>query len=353
MAPVESPSEELRGLNIGGDSERKNNERKPRPDLSKALLDTMQQANRNWDDDPALFSMGDDLCAVCDDGGGVTCCDGGCLRSFHLSEKSKCRLILGLTPHLAKMITKMDEFICKNCKYRQHQCFACGSLGSSDLSSGAEVFQCEDDDCGHFYHPKCVAELLYPDSKFRSSFEQRVSAGEKFSCPVHRCSVCKGEEGKDSKNLRFAVCRRCPTTYHRKCLPSDIHFETKKGPDGYMRRAWGKWEGPDGTISRGRIMIYCMKHQIIEKLGTPKRNHIKFPDARKIRVPKMVVVPPMEEDVAEDEERLNHPSPEPSPVPPPAESDEDQCTCSSPIDSFAPKSLFTCPHPGSNGWLGD
>lgn len=30
-------------------------------------------------------------------------------------------------------------FQCKNCKYKKHQCFACGRLGSSDVSCGAEV----------------------------------------------------------------------------------------------------------------------------------------------------------------------------------------------------------------------
>jgi len=38
------------------------------------------------------------------------------------------------------MILAADkDFICKNCKYQEHQCFACGKLGSSDLSSEAEV----------------------------------------------------------------------------------------------------------------------------------------------------------------------------------------------------------------------
>lgn len=38
-----------------------------------------------------------------------------------------------------QMIIDKKDFICKNCKYKQHQCSACGLLGSSDLSSGAEV----------------------------------------------------------------------------------------------------------------------------------------------------------------------------------------------------------------------
>jgi hypothetical protein len=34
----------------------------------------------------------------------------------------------------------MQSFFCKNCKFKQHQCFACGKLGSSDKFSGAEVW---------------------------------------------------------------------------------------------------------------------------------------------------------------------------------------------------------------------
>ncbi|KAL6641722.1 hypothetical protein ACP70R_019903 [Stipagrostis hirtigluma subsp. patula] len=270
-----------------------------------------------------------DACAICDNGGGLTCCDGGCQRSFHLadqeSEDSECRLALGITEEEAKMIIEREEaFICKNCKYKQHQCFVCGMLGSSDLSSGAEVYQCEHEDCGHFYHPKCVADLLYPDNEEATLFEIQIAAGEKFTCPMHECIICKGGEDKNHEETQFAVCRRCPTAYHRKCLPSDIPFKSGRGRYGAIQRAW---EG----ILRDRILIYCMKHQIDRDLGTPKRNHIIFP---------------------EEEEPSDHPSPEPS-QPPPSASDTNQCSCSSPIHSFAPSSLFQHPQPGSCGWLGD
>ncbi|XP_062204673.1 protein ENHANCED DOWNY MILDEW 2-like [Phragmites australis] len=331
MASMITAADELQRRNRAREIKQKSNKRNP-----------------GTDDDA---NKGDDACAICDNGGFVTCCDGGCQRSFHLdeqeSEDSKCRLALGVTKEQAKMINeKKEKFICKNCKYKQHQCFVCGLLGSSDLSSKAKVFQCEYDDCRHFYHPKCVAGLLYPDSEEATLFEQQVAAGLGFSCPMHECIVCKGGENKDDMNMQFAVCRRCPTTYHRKCLPSDIIFKTRKRPNGSMQRAWD-------DILPDRILIYCTKHEIIRKLGTPKRNHIIFPDVKKLRVPKTLEGASMEQDILEEEELLNHPPFEQSQSPSPAATDQNQCSCSTPIDSFAPSSLFMHPHLGSCGWLGD
>ncbi|KAL6641724.1 hypothetical protein ACP70R_019905 [Stipagrostis hirtigluma subsp. patula] len=328
MDPVGSSGDVLQTARRAGDINRKSKKRKARPD------------------------DGDDVCAICDDGGYITCCDGGCLRSFHLTEEhgkdSYCGT-LGLTSEQAKMIMKKEKFICKNCKYKQHQCFACGLLGSSDLSSGTKVFQCKDDDCGQFYHPMCVAELLYPDSKLRASLlAQHVAAGLKFLCPVHKCSECNGKENKGDKTMQFAVCRHCPTTYHRKCLPSDIPFETGQGLSCSMQRAW------DGIL-RDRILIYCTKHEIIEELGIPRRKSLIFPDAKKLRKSKNPEDPLMEQVIPKKEEPLDHSSSEPSQSPPPAATatDHNQCFCSNPMDSFAPKSLHMHPYPGSCGWLSD
>lgn len=163
---------------------------------------------------------------------------------------------------------------------------------------------------------------------------------------------------------------------------SKIHFETKEGPNGYMQRAWDELEGPDGrVIPRDRILIYCMcvhslnlllvkllfsvpaptllcsikifcrNHEIIKKLGTPKWNHIIFP--KKLCVPKIHVDPPSEEDISEEEELLDDASPEPTQSPSSVASNQNQCSCSSPINSFAPASLFMGPYPGTCGWLGD
>lgn len=95
-------------------------------------------------------------------------CEGRCMRSFHATEASGEGLCdsLGLSAAqvnvgnilLHKVYTlyvlciticicldycflqAIPNFICKNCQYQQHQCFICGKLGSSDMSSSPEVY---------------------------------------------------------------------------------------------------------------------------------------------------------------------------------------------------------------------
>ncbi|KAF8391638.1 hypothetical protein HHK36_023944 [Tetracentron sinense] len=172
---------------------------------------------------------------------------------------------------LAAEVKAIPIFLCMNCQYKQHQCFYCGKLGSSNKSSGAEVFRCVSATCGHFYHPQCVVKLLHPGNKTAAQqLQEKIAAGESFTCPVHKCLVCKQGENKKVRELQFAMCRRCPKAYHRKCLPRKIAFEDKDDKN-IKQRAWDK-------LLPDRILIYCLKHNIEEELRTPIRDHIIFPD---------------------------------------------------------------------------
>ncbi|XP_077214749.1 protein ENHANCED DOWNY MILDEW 2-like isoform X2 [Tasmannia lanceolata] len=231
------------------------------------------------DEDEELF---DSVCAICDNGGEILCCEGKCLRSFHATKDdgadSYCET-LGLSKAQVKAIQK---FYCANCRYKQHQCFACGELGSSDKSSGAEVFPCVSATCGHFYHPQCVAKLLNPENEALAEEQQKkIAAGESFTCPVHKCLVCNQGENKQVEELQFAICRRCPRAYHQKCLPRKIRFKDSKEED-IIQRAW------NGLIPN-HILIYCLKHRIDEDLKTPIRNHIRFPDIAEKKIMRHLV----------------------------------------------------------------
>lgn len=202
-------------------------------------------------------------------------CEGRCMRSFHATEASGEGLCesLGLSD---AQISALPNFFCKNCQYEQHQCFICGMLGSSDISSNPEVFPCVAANCGRFYHPKCVAEELQKrNGCLVEALEQKIAGGESFACPAHRCFVCKQVEDRKFKDMQFAVCRRCPKSYHRKCLPREIAFEADYEKN-ILQRAW------DNLLPK-RILIYCLDHEIRPDLGTPERNHLCFPGSDKER----------------------------------------------------------------------
>ncbi|KAF6172846.1 hypothetical protein GIB67_035400 [Kingdonia uniflora] len=67
-------------------------------------------------------------------------CEGRCMRSFHAligtGADSHCNT-LGFSRAQLEVVKK---FLCLNCRYKIHTCYACGKLGSSDKSSGAEIY---------------------------------------------------------------------------------------------------------------------------------------------------------------------------------------------------------------------
>ncbi|XP_026665046.1 protein ENHANCED DOWNY MILDEW 2 isoform X2 [Phoenix dactylifera] len=218
----------------------------------------------------------DSICAICDNGGEILCCEGRCLRSFHATRDAGIDTDCRSLGYSRAQVEAMQIFLCKNCQYKQHQCFACGKLGSSDETAGAKVFQCVSATCGHFYHPKCVARLLFPENQEEATeCERKVANRESFTCPIHKCIVCKQAENKEIWELQFALCRRCPKSYHRKCLPRKISFEGSE-KKGVMLRAW------DGLLPN-RILIYCLRHELDKDLGTPIRDRIIFPEVMEKR----------------------------------------------------------------------
>ncbi|XP_062191405.1 protein ENHANCED DOWNY MILDEW 2-like isoform X2 [Phragmites australis] len=224
-------------------------------------------SNDDDEEDEENEDLFDSVCAICDNGGELLLCEGSCMRSFHAKigdgEDSYCAT-LGYTKAEVKAI---KNFLCKNCKYKQHQCFVCGELEPSD-GPNVKVFPCNNATCGHFYHPKCVAQLLHPNNRNEASeLEKNIVVGFSFTCPVHWCFQCKGLEDRTQEPLQFAVCRRCPRSYHRKCLPREISFEDID-EEGIITRAW--------ELSK-RILIYCLDHDMDLDIGTPSRNHLKFP----------------------------------------------------------------------------
>ncbi|XP_061994376.1 protein ENHANCED DOWNY MILDEW 2-like isoform X2 [Rosa rugosa] len=246
--------------------------------LKSVVDDTIGDAEDGFVDIDYMFSY---VCALCHDGGDLLCCEGRCLRSFHATpetgQDSGC-VSLGFTKDA---VDAMPNFLCQNCKYKQHQCFVCGELGSSDKSSGAaEVVPCVSPVCGQFYHPHCVAKELSQDNGVPAEeLEKKITMGESFTCPVHKCRICKQGENIKDHGLQFAVCMLCPKSYHRKCLPSFIPFEDKEGTCGEGKLVTRAWDG----IMPNRILIYCIKHEEDKTTKLFVRDHIKFPAVKEKR----------------------------------------------------------------------
>ncbi|KAJ7960300.1 Protein ENHANCED DOWNY MILDEW 2 [Quillaja saponaria] len=245
---------------------------------SKFIVDVEEENDENddgeeFDEDKGLNNeLYDTVCAICDNGGEILCCEGRCMRSFHATEDAGIESFCTSLGYSTSQVKAIPNYLCENCKHQQHQCFACGKLGSSDVSSGAEVFPCISATCGHFYHPECVVKLLHPgDGTKAEEQRKKITAGESFTCPVHKCFRCKQGENKNVYDLQFAMCRRCPKAYHRSCLPREITFNCDYD-NNIPQRAW------DGLLTN-RILIYCMDHKIVRELGTPHRNQLIFPCA--------------------------------------------------------------------------
>ncbi|CAA6672358.1 unnamed protein product [Spirodela intermedia] len=213
-------------------------------------------------DEDAENDDGDDcfdtVCAICDNG---VNCEGKCFRSFHATRDAGVDSHCETLKYTRAQVHDIQNFFCPNCLQKKHQCFACGKLGNSDNKSDPEVFRCISASCGHYYHPHCAASLIHPDSKAKATeLEKMIASGESFTCSVHKCIVCNQGENKNVTELQFAMCRRCPKSYHRKCLPRyfflkflALKISLEDIPEeGIKQRAW--------MADPNRILIYCLKY---------------------------------------------------------------------------------------------
>ncbi|KAF0718538.1 Aste57867_1640 [Aphanomyces stellatus] len=148
------------------------------------------------------FDVDQDVCPVCleaedEDDSDFILCDGGCLRSFH-------QACVGI--HDEEQLG--DEWLCNNCKRKQHGCFVCGTPGVV----GRSLLQCSVGDCGKYYHPACVVShpLTRLDEKDKT-----------MQCPRHTCATCDESDTK----IGLMKCLYCPRAYHPiKCLAPSCVF---------------------------------------------------------------------------------------------------------------------------------
>ena len=138
------------------------------------------------------------MCGVCEEGGKLVCCEGGCRRSFHLH-------CLGLTA------APSGTFLCDACETGTETCLSCHQLGSID-----EMVHCTHAHCGKWYHKQCARELPRASSHEAKGHESKVQQ-VKFLCPRHNCA---NSGVPDAKGIDLIQCARCPIAYHEKFVPA-------------------------------------------------------------------------------------------------------------------------------------
>ncbi|CAL5377635.1 unnamed protein product [Camellia sinensis] len=65
-------------------------------------------------------------------------CEGRCMRSFHATVEAGSESMCESLCLSDELVEQYKKKFCENCQKKQHQCFSCGELGSSDKLSGAE-----------------------------------------------------------------------------------------------------------------------------------------------------------------------------------------------------------------------
>eukprot|EP00056_Hartaetosiga_gracilis_P012053 m.187705 g.187705 ORF g.187705 m.187705 type:complete len:1009 (+) comp13627_c0_seq6:580-3606(+) len=131
----------------------------------------------------------ENVCAICRVEGELLCCDGECLRSFHLS-------CLGLSD------TPQGEFICDECTVGVPWCSICSTPSTN-------LMHCASKGCSKVFHKDCVSS--FPHSS--------VQGNGSILCPNHECAQC---ENMESSMFPLVSCIRCPTSYHSCCIPAGV-----------------------------------------------------------------------------------------------------------------------------------
>ncbi|KAG2261215.1 hypothetical protein Bca52824_068294 [Brassica carinata] len=243
------------------------------PQEQNFTADNMLDEESSSDDDSEMNLQFDTVCSICDNGGYILCCEGSCLRAFHPTiadgVDTSCES-LGFPS--GTEIHSLREYLCNNCLHKQHQCYACANW---DLLMKT---------------PLKRSSLVLPQIAVISIIQYVLQS---FSMMVIK-SKQKNFKPRFLLEILFSVlytyAKRCPTAYHRKCLPRQITSELNCDEET-PQRTWEK------LLPYNRILIYCLNHEIVGNLATPARDHLVFPDVSGPRRTLSHGLEPVKEDV--------------------------------------------------------
>jgi hypothetical protein len=139
-------------------------------------------------------------------------CDGVCSRVFHYPCAG-----------LSKIPDTDEDWICKDCSLRRHQCNFCFEYGEDQV----DVFRCRKDKCGLFFHESCLALNNVP-VKMEQVISRNNALGAQtsprsvdadplhgsdnistsmpvFTCPAHHCWTCTQEDARKKEQEEAAA----------------------------------------------------------------------------------------------------------------------------------------------------
>ncbi|CAL5336353.1 unnamed protein product [Camellia sinensis] len=241
---------------------------------SKFIVDSDDDDDDGDEDDDAhefdervLF---DSVCALCDNGGELLCCEGRCTRSFHATVDAGAD---SLCESLGYTDAQVEHFRISSARIVNTSGISALFVASWALlinllvqRSSPVFLQLVAIFIIQSVWQNCFTHVMKLRQKqFRKKLLQE---NHSYVLPTNVLYVSK------EKIKRFMTCNlHCVGAVQRhtteNAYPVKIAFEGD-GDKNIHQRAW------DGLLPN-RILIYCMDHKIIPLLGTPERNHILFP----------------------------------------------------------------------------
>jgi hypothetical protein len=168
-------------------------------------------------------------------------CDGPCRRIFHVPCAG-----------LAQIPDTDDDWLCKDCLRAVHACAYCSQYGRDNI----DVFPCQDDLCGLYFHEACL-QTHYVDYSFHkdsarlgssspisrsshNSIEDDEDALEQeprqiplFTCPAHHCWTCTQKDmiqlEKEEQDMELKVRDDKSSKKNKRKKKTQSIFQSKPG----------------------------------------------------------------------------------------------------------------------------
>ncbi|KAL6529861.1 hypothetical protein OROGR_015484 [Orobanche gracilis] len=222
-------------------------------------------------DEDELF---DRVCALCDDGGDLLCCEGRCIRSFHPTIESGAGSFCESLSYSSEQVHAIQTFM-SSLVSRQHVDISIIRSVSQSLFSQEIKFKLKNSRSKSKLEIHLHALLIYVLSVSKEKIKVLLRCNLQYVDAAQRHTTANAYQGRPEENISFQ------------------RDDAKNIP----QRAWEK-------LLINRILIYCMDHKICRKILTPRRDHLLFPDVDGNKEQHPTVVLPDKSNVMSERSRV-------------------------------------------------